>query len=309
MDGVIRIQETAKTSFSRRDVSLPADIDIRRVTVPGTGFTFQSVVAVIRLATGAPQDRAVGELVLLKDETVQLVIRLSAHEAWSGSAGQDRIASVTEAASEYIVRESQPYVLARYFYETKRITDSQDLLHRVMGSDSRDDLVAAYNLSGIILSDLHRPEEATKEFQRATEVNPLNACAWTSWGIALRDLRQPEEAIKKYKHATEVDPKYADAWNHWGVALSDLHQPEEAIEKFKRATELDPKYAGAWNNWGVDLRELHQPEEAIKKFQRATELDPNYVKAWDNWASLLCELGRTADEAEIEARRDEHTKK
>ncbi|MFI5398374.1 MAG: tetratricopeptide repeat protein [Candidatus Binatia bacterium] len=167
---------------------------MKDVTVPGTGFTFQAVLAVIREAAGFQQDRAVGELVLLKDDAAQLVLRLPGHEAWSGSESQDRLASLIESASEYIVRESQPFVLASYLCQMKRTSECEGALHRVLGSNSRDEVVAGYNLYGALLFELHQPAEAIKKFEHATEFDPKSAYAWNNWADLLRELGRNAEA-------------------------------------------------------------------------------------------------------------------
>lgn len=109
---------------------------------------------------------------MLKDDTAQLVLRLPGHKVWSRSESLNRLASLTESASEYIVRESQPYLLACYFHEVKRTSECKDALDRALNSNSRGEVAATYNLNKRILIEMRQPEEAIKKVEHATELDP-----------------------------------------------------------------------------------------------------------------------------------------
>ena len=61
------------------------------------------------------------------------------------------------------------------------------------------------------------------------------------------------EAISWYDKAIELDPKFARAWSSKGSALNELGEYQEAIKYLDKAIELDPNFSMAWNNKGYTL--------------------------------------------------------
>src|SRR4030066_377952 len=89
-------------------------------------------------------------------------------------------------------------------------------------------------------------KEGIEKFQKAAEINTINAEAYYNWGVALVNLGRNEEAIEKFKKAVEINPKYADAYYNWGIALVSLGRNEEALEKYKKAVEINPNFSEAY---------------------------------------------------------------
>ena len=107
-------------------------------------------------------------------------------------------------------------------------------------------------------------EEALKSYDKAIELNPDDALAWSNKGAALDNLGKHEEAIKSYDKAIKINPDNEIVWSNKGIALHKLGKYEEAVKPFDKALELEPDYVDAWYNKGCTLHKLGEYEEAIK---------------------------------------------
>jgi tetratricopeptide (TPR) repeat protein len=148
----------------------------------------------------------------------------------------------------------------------------------------KPDLAVAWTNKGVALGDLGRHEESIKAHEKAIALKPDYAEAWSKKGIALGNLGRHEESIKAYEKAIALKPDYAEAWNNKGIALRDLGRHEEALKAYEKATELKPDYAQAWHNKGIILSKLGKLDDALISLKEATELKPDYANAWFNLA-------------------------
>jgi len=62
-------------------------------------------------------------------------------------------------------------------------------------------------------------------------------------------LKQYERAIEDYNKAIEINPKYAGAYSNRGVAYRKLKQYAKEQEDYKKALELDPNHVNAMLNF------------------------------------------------------------
>jgi tetratricopeptide (TPR) repeat protein len=85
-------------------------------------------------------------------------------------------------------------------------------------------------------------------------------------------LRRPDEALTCYERALEINPRYAEAWSNKGAALADLRRPAEALTCYERALEINPRYPEAWFNKGADLGNTGHFQEALACFEQAQRL-------------------------------------
>ena len=57
--------------------------------------------------------------------------------------------------------------------------------------------------------------------------------------------------MASYERAIELKPDYAEAWSNRGVTLNDLRRHEDALASYERAIELKPDYVEAIYNKGL----------------------------------------------------------
>ncbi len=183
---------------------------------------------------------------------------------------------------------------------------------------------------GTTLVNQGRREEALKAFDKAVQLNPLDADLWRNLGNVLVDVERPTDAILSFQHALKLNPRHWDAANkaghllhqserfeealvcfnlcdelqpddfqtlHWrALTLHKLKRLEEALADNKRALALDPANADTCNNIGNVLRSLGRSEEALPWFDRSLKLQPASVSTLTDKAGSLAEL-RRFDEA------------
>ena len=126
-------------------------------------------------------------------------------------------------------------------------------------------------------------EEGLNHFNRAKEIDPSFALAWSGLADAYwsaSDLTiSPTEAKAKAKaaaqRALELDNSLAEA--HVALAVVKFQVDYDwagSEQEFQRAIELKPNLASARWQYGWLLTMTGRLDEATKEFQRATELDP-----------------------------------
>jgi Flp pilus assembly protein TadD len=59
-------------------------------------------------------------------------------------------------------------------------------------------------------------------------------------GVALYERGDYKGALSKFEKATEVDPTLAVAWSDKGCALGRLGERDAALEAFNKALEIEP---------------------------------------------------------------------
>jgi tetratricopeptide (TPR) repeat protein/energy-coupling factor transporter ATP-binding protein EcfA2 len=125
-------------------------------------------------------------------------------------------------------------------------------------------------------------EKALKRLGQETELR--EAAAEACWSVASKLYKEKKhaESIPFLDRAIELKPDYAWAYSSRGIAYNELKQYQRAIEDYDRAIELDPKDAAAYNNRGYTYDDLKEYRRAIEDYGRAIELDPKYAAAYNN---------------------------
>jgi hypothetical protein len=89
-----------------------------------------------------------------------------------------------------------------------------------------------------------------------------------------------EAAVRVCQRALELDPAYAQAYSYLGMAYKELGEDEAAMVAFQRAVDLRPgDYPWNWVNIGMLLLETGRYDESIRALEQALGLLPN-----DSWA-------------------------
>jgi len=119
------------------------------------------------------------------------------------------------------------------------------------------------------LVKLKKFREARELIEETQAIDPLNPELNLNQGLLFSEEGRHEEALASYNRAIELKPDYAEAWSNRGVALGDLRRHEEALASYERAIELKPDYAEAWSNRGITLNDLQRHEDALASYDRA----------------------------------------
>jgi predicted O-linked N-acetylglucosamine transferase (SPINDLY family) len=144
-----------------------------------------------------------------------------------------------------------------------------------------DDADAFSNL-GIVLTNLGHLDEAVTSCRRALKIKPDDVRAYNSLGNALKELGQLDDAVASYRKAVKLKPDYVKAHNNLGNTLQDLGQFNDAAASYSRALKIKPDYAEAHYNFGNTLTHLGQLDDALTSYRRALEIKPDYSAAHGN---------------------------
>ncbi len=119
--------------------------------------------------------------------------------------------------------------------------------------------VGLHEGSTVSATALNAPEPAKKAFGKG--VNAMDDGKWAA-------------AQKDFEKAVQIDPDYASAWSDLGEVLQKQAKPAEARAAFEKAVQADPKYIKPYIQLTMlDLQEKH-PEDAIAIGGRAVAMNP-----------------------------------
>ncbi|OLZ43122.1 tetratricopeptide repeat protein [Amycolatopsis keratiniphila] len=132
---------------------------------------------------------------------------------------------------------------------------------------------------------------ATRDFDRAVDLNPADPYAWSDRGNLFRNEGDWERALSDLNRAIELDPGYAYSWRGRGSARAELGDLDGAMADLDEAVRLQPDHT-----WAYAIRsEVHSKRgdirKAIDEIDIAIRLDPDYAWAVHYRATLFAELG------------------
>lgn len=129
--------------------------------------------------------------------------------------------------------------------------------------------------------------QARDHFQRALDLDPTFAAAWSGLSaafvnLATLDLLPAREAFPAARAAAEealhLDPQLAEAHALLGWTLASYFWDTEAADRhFREALALDPDDPKTRRFYAAHLRNLGRFEEALAEIQVARELDPLFA--------------------------------
>lgn len=138
---------------------------------------------------------------------------------------------------------------------------------------------------------LNRFEEAISDFNRAIECNPHLAGTWNNRANAYAKTGQFDKAISDYNHAVKLNSKLVEVYYNRATIYGILGRYEQSISDFNRAIKLNPNLTQAYYNRGNAYAKLKQFDRAIADYNRAIGLSPNFAKALGNRAAAYALSG------------------
>jgi tetratricopeptide (TPR) repeat protein len=123
---------------------------------------------------------------------------------------------------------------------------------------------------GLLLWDLTLRQSESDMTTGLTRADPgLAAAMHVALGGAYLDRSRVEDALKELETASELNPSRADLFGFQGVAYSQaMHDPVKAIEAFRKALTLDPHNPVRAYVLARELREAGRTDEAREAVRR-----------------------------------------
>lgn len=104
----------------------------------------------------------------------------------------------------------------------------------------KENQVHMLNTVGVLLSDLHRFQDAVAYLERAIALEPTAVQPIGNLALALNNLGQRDAALRANQRALELTPDQPQLLHNAGLILHALGRPDEALASWNRAHTLDP---------------------------------------------------------------------
>ena len=157
--------------------------------------------------------------------------------------------------------------------------------------------VTENNLGAAFQSE-HQIDEALEHYQRATELRPDYAPAYSNMGTALHEKGRLAEAASSAEHALQLQPDFPDAHYNLANVLLDQGKNDQAVAQFRQALGSIGDSADIHNNLGIALSNEGTWAEAASEFRAALVIDPNSAKAHRNLGDALAAMNAQAEAVE-----------
>lgn len=170
---------------------------------------------------------------------------------------------------------------------------------KALGLD--ESLAEAHHAMGLILRMYDWDSNgAEKEYDRAIQLNPSFAQAYTARAILMMSMERCEDAVAGARRALELDPLSALTAKYAGATFLYCGRYDDAIEEYTRALTIEPEDPLSHNNLGLAFIQKGMLERGVEEVQRGnersnqgdTDLAYAYAKAGrlDDLNGLLKEL-------------------
>lgn len=117
--------------------------------------------------------------------------------------------------------------------------------------------------------------EAASLYERAVQLDPWLAIAYTNLGNIRFRSNDPEGAEALYRKALDVDPNQPEAQYNLGYVMLERGLPESAVPLFEGALASDPKFADAYFNLAMALEQIGEANRASEFWRSYIALEPS----------------------------------
>lgn len=149
---------------------------------------------------------------------------------------------------------------------------------------------AHYNLG----TSYHEAKQYDMALQHQTEAIRFAGDEWKPYfnrAAAWRHLGHPEEAERDYTRATELAPAEPDAWRDRGRLRFQMNDTAGAVEDFTRYIELWPADPAGWAARAAARKYRAEFGEAAADYTQALARDPGLAVAWTQRGETRLALG------------------
>jgi eukaryotic-like serine/threonine-protein kinase len=115
---------------------------------------------------------------------------------------------------------------------------------------------------------------AEREFQRAIELNSIDANAHAAYGFYLTEMGRFSEAIAEEKRAVELDPLSIPNNRSLGYTYYFARQYDQAIEQLQKTLDLDPSFVPARTALGSAYLQKSANQQAFAELEKALSIAP-----------------------------------
>jgi tetratricopeptide (TPR) repeat protein len=183
-----------------------------------------------------------------------------------------------QQVGELLPHSCEPfYQVGRLLENLNQWNDAEAALNKAVALRPRF-VEAWYELGNTGLGSANY-EKALRDYQRASELDPLEGSYYAFMGKALAGLNRHAEAIQRYQQSLKIQP---DSWEvHFalGDELAAISQFSQAADEYAEVVRLKPDNVIGHLDLGVMRARLGLFDDALLQFAETLRLDPNNRQA------------------------------
>ncbi len=160
-------------------------------------------------------------------------------------------------------------------FEVKSLRD--DVVRVLRPAAGRERARTAYELylqASQLDEDPATMDEAERIYQRALDLDPWLAIAYTNLGNIRFRRQDPAVAEVLYGKALDIDPNQPEAQYNLGYVKLERGDATSAIPLFHGAIDADPKFADAYFNLAMAYEQIGDPQRARPFWKSYVHLEP-----------------------------------
>ena len=187
--------------------------------------------------------------------------------------GIEKFSSGVSAALERVDQSLQQVEkshkkISRFLTELKRSAKEEAERRRLEDAQTHND-------RGVTLFYTGTKEAARVEFERAIELDPDMAEAYSNLAVTLTEMEMNDEAIESLKKAYTIKPDLPEAYSNLALIHFRRGNIDQAIQLLEEATSQPRSTPVAQMNLGEGFLQLGRFEDALRAWERALEIDPS----------------------------------
>lgn len=181
-------------------------------------------------------------------------------------------------------------VYSTILWHLRRETDLSFLAHELVESEWHSP--QAWCTLGNAWSLASDREQAVRCFQRATQLDPKFAYAYTLQGHEHVLNEEYDKALGSYRHAISADRRHYNAYYGIGKVYEKLGNYDKALRHYNAASAINPTNAVLICCIGTVLEKQKQIMQALQYFSKATDLAPRAAQTRFKKARALLAIGQ-----------------
>ncbi|MHC4949684.1 MAG: tetratricopeptide repeat protein [Planctomycetota bacterium] len=138
----------------------------------------------------------------------------------------------------------------------------------------RGQAVSMY-VDAMMLNDLNEREKAIRKLNRALELDPKFALAYSLKGDILQGMEQYQDSANAYEQATIHDPWSFKDFLNLGKVCQIIKEWARAAKAYVSACKLDPQHYPAHLGAAQSYYEIKDYDSSLTYAEKAKTLDPN----------------------------------
>ncbi len=181
----------------------------------------------------------------------------------------------------------QPTSLDRYLQgqlqaDRGELDSALDSLSKAI--EKNPQLGLAYVARGEVYKKKGDYEQAAKDFEHATKIEPFNFNANYQFGLMCQYLKRFADSVKAYQKAVEIRPLDPDANMNLAMVYVQLGEPLRGLSYAQRAVNGNPDSPNTRANLGILYARLNQTDMAIDELKKAIEYNSKQPEVYLNLA-------------------------